>query len=125
MFFIMGISQGEKKLNFDQTIVCNHCGQYGHLEIYMIYSYLSLFFIPIFKWGRRYFVKTTCCGASAELDAELGHQIERGEVTSLPENMIPHSPDEYAPHRMHRCPSCGFETEEDYQYCPKCGQRLN
>ena len=107
MFFIMGISQGEKKLNFDQTIMCNHCGQYGHLEVYMIYSYLSLFFIPIFKW------------------AELGHQIERGEVTSLPENMIPHSPDEYAPHRMHRCPSCGFETEEDYQYCPKCGQRLS
>ncbi|MEI3186501.1 MAG: hypothetical protein V8S27_00225 [Lachnospiraceae bacterium] len=50
MFFIMGISQGEKKLNFDQTIMCNHCGQYGHLEVYMIYSYLSLFFIPIFKW---------------------------------------------------------------------------
>ena len=23
-----------------------------------------------------------------------------------------------------RCPSCGFETEEDYQFCPKCGQRL-
>ncbi|MEI3186502.1 MAG: zinc-ribbon domain-containing protein [Lachnospiraceae bacterium] len=45
-------------------------------------------------------------------------------MTSLPENMIPPS-DEYAPHRMHRCPSCGFETEEDYQYCPKCGQRLS
>ena len=32
MFFIMGVSQGRKKLNFDQMIVCNNCGKYGHLD---------------------------------------------------------------------------------------------
>ena len=47
MFFIMGVSQGQKKLNFDQLIVCGRCGRYGHLEVYMVYSYLSLFFIPV------------------------------------------------------------------------------
>ena len=50
MFFIMGVSQGQKKLNFDQLIVCGRCGRYGHLEVYMVYSYLSLFFIPVLKW---------------------------------------------------------------------------
>ena len=44
MFFIMGVSQGQKKLNFDQLIVCGRCGRYGHLEVYMVYSYLSLFY---------------------------------------------------------------------------------
>ena len=74
MFFIMGVSQGQKKLNFDQLIVCGRCGRYGHLEVYMVYSYLSLFFIPVLKWGRRYYVRTTCCNASVELDAELGRK---------------------------------------------------
>lgn len=121
MFFIMGISQGQKRLNFDQVIVCGHCGKYGHLEVYLVYSYLSLFFIPVFKWGRRYFVKTTCCNTSVELDAELGRRIERGEVTSLPESIIP---DTYQYRGKRRCSACGYETEEDFQFCPKCGERF-
>lgn len=123
MFFIMGVSQGQKKLNFDQTIVCGHCGKYGHLEVYLVYSYLSLFFIPVFKWGRRYFVRTTCCDTSVELDAETGRRIERGEVTSLPENIIPDIYSQRA-RGIKRCSGCGYETEEDFQFCPKCGTRF-
>ena len=123
MFFIMVISQGQKKLDFDQVVVCGRCGRYGHLEVYMVYSYFSLFFIPIFKWGRRYFVRTTCCDASVELDAELGRRIWQREIASLPEDIIP---DTYSAvlQRRKRCAACGFETEEDYQFCPKCGARL-
>ncbi len=121
MFFIMGVSQGRKQLNFDQTIVCGSCGRYGHLEVYMIYSYLSLFFIPIFKWGRSYCVRTTCCDTVVPIDSELGRQIERGEVTRLPENIIP---DTYRYSGKRRCSSCGFEAESDFQFCPKCGARL-
>lgn len=84
MFFIMGVSQGQKKLNFDQLIVCGRCGRYGHLEVYMVYSYLSLFFIPVLKWGRRYYVRTTCCNASVEHGCRAGKKIQRGEITSLP-----------------------------------------
>lgn len=149
MFFIMGVSQGQKKLNFDQLVICGHCGRYGHLEVYMVYSYLSLFFIPVFKWGRRYYVRTTCCDTTVEISGDLGRQIDRGEVTSLPESIIPADyqyrgqgqpqgqtqgqaqpqgqaqtqPEVCAQAKKH-CPSCGFETEEDYQFCPKCGQRL-
>lgn len=121
MFFIMGISQGRKKLNFDQTVVCGSCGRFGHLEVYLVYSYLSLFFIPVFKWGRSYYVHTTCCDTTVPIDAELGRQIERGQVTSLPESIIPST---YRYSGRKRCSACGFETEEDYQFCPKCGARL-
>lgn len=123
MFFIMGVSQGRKKLNFDQLIICGHCGKYGHLEVYMVYSYLSLFFIPVLKWGRRYYVQTTCCETTVELEAEQGRQIARGEITSLPESIIPRIYEYQASSRKH-CGSCGFETEEDYQFCPKCGERF-
>lgn len=124
----MGISQGQKKLDFDQLIVCGHCGKYGHLEVYMVYSYLSLFFIPVLKWGRRYYVRTSCCDTSVEISAELGRQIGRGEVTSLPESIIPRTYEYQTQKNQERqkkcCGTCGFETEEDYQYCPKCGARF-
>lgn len=89
MFFIMGGGQGQKKLDFDQLVVCPGCGKYGHLEVYMVYSYLSLFFIPLFKWGRCYHVRTTCCGRSVAISPELGRAIETGEIKSLPEDIIP------------------------------------
>ncbi len=121
MFFIMGISQGQKKLNFDQLVICGNCGKYGHLEVYLVYSYLSLFFIPVFKWGKTYYVKTTCCQKAVQLDGELGRQIERGELASLPESIIP---DSGYRNGKRRCMSCGYEGEQDFQFCPKCGTRL-
>lgn len=124
MFFIMGISQGQKKLDFDQLIVCGHCGKYGHLNVYMVYSYLSLFFIPIFKWGRRYYVQAGCCGQTVELDPETGKKIASGELTHLPEDIIPAGNSGFAANRERRCPNCGFVTEEDYSFCPKCGGHL-
>lgn len=123
MFFIMGINQGKKKLDFDQLIVCGNCGRYGHLEVYLVYSCLSLFFIPIFKWGRSYYVRTSCCDKIVPIDDELGRRIERGQVDVLPEDIIPDTYGQRAGRK--RCGSCGFETEEDYRFCPKCGRELN
>ena len=90
----------------------------------MVYSYLSLFFIPVLKWGRSYYVRTTCCGASVQLDEDLGRRIARGEVTSLPEDIIPAGQGYGGFGGRKHCANCGFETEEDYQFCPKCGGRL-
>lgn len=121
MFFIMGISEGRKQLDFNQTIVCGACGKYGRIEVYMVYSYLSLFFIPVFKWNRRYFIRTTCCDTLVPISAEMGEQIRRGEITYVPEDIIPAT---WQPPHQKRCTACGFETEADYQYCPKCGREL-
>lgn len=121
MFFIMGISQAEKKLDLNQTIICRSCGKYGRFEVYMVYSYLSLFFIPVFKWNRRYYVRTTCCDTRATIDYQLGEQIRRGQSTYIPEDIIP---DTWQGRSGRRCARCGFETEEDFQYCPKCGHEL-
>ncbi|MCI8658754.1 MAG: zinc ribbon domain-containing protein [Lachnospiraceae bacterium] len=123
MFFIMGISQGRKQLNFDQTVVCRSCGRYGHLEVYQVYSYLSLFFIPVFKWGYSYYVQTSCCDKRIPIDQTLGKELERRRIVSLPENIIP---DTYWNNgRKRHCENCGFETDEDYQFCPKCGAHLD
>lgn len=49
MFFIMGITQGRKDFDYNQMMVCAHCGSYGRYQVYMTYMCLSLFFIPCLK----------------------------------------------------------------------------
>ena len=122
MFFIMGINQGRKKLNFDQLIVCGNCGLYGHLVVYLIYSCLSLFFIPVFKWGRTYFVRTSCCDKVIPIDKDLGRKIELGQISTLPETIIPDTFQQN--NSLKYCRNCNFETTEDFQFCPKCGEKF-
>ena len=59
MFFMMGITDGRKDLDFNQQIICSQCGRYGRYQVYMTYMVLSLFFIPCFKWNKRYYVQTS------------------------------------------------------------------
>ena len=70
MFFIGGISSGVKPLEYLKTVICGRCGAYGRYQVYMTYMYFSFFFIPIFKWNRRFFVEMSCCGAVYELDPD-------------------------------------------------------
>ncbi len=124
MFFIMGLSQSQKKLNFIQNIVCSRCGKFGKYEVFMTYTYFSLFFIPIIKWHKQFFVKTTCCNATYTIDTNLGKQILKGEPVELKDSDLHLSGSSYTSSGLNRCPGCGYEVLSDYSYCPKCGTRL-
>lgn len=120
MFLLFGIDHGEKQLSFSQLYTCPVCGRYSRIEVWMVYSVFTLFFLPIFKWGRRYFAKTACCGATCTLDSELGARIARGEnVVLKTEDLHFHGEG-----RGRTCPQCGYSTSEDFQYCPKCGSKF-
>ena len=101
-------------------------------QVYMTYMYFSFFFIPIFKWNRRFFVEMSCCGAVYELDPEVGKRLLRGEEVEITESDLTLRQDgngnpwtgSDASHRHKVCPSCGFETDEDFSYCPQCGKPL-
>ena len=123
MFFMMGITEGRKDLDYSKMIICDVCGQYGRYMVYMTYTVLSLFFIPVFKWNRQYFVQTSCCGTVYSLDQEKGRSLERGENVDIEKTdltMVQRG----SVSRTKVCPSCGYRTDEDFEYCPKCGQRL-
>jgi len=121
MFLIFGISQNEKQLNFDQLAICKCCGKYGHVTVWMRYTYFMLFFIPLFKWGKHYYVRMSCCNADSEISPTLGHDIEAGNVTSLNLDDIDFGCNNKS---IHRCSNCGFTTTEDFQFCPKCSKPL-
>ncbi|WMJ88493.1 zinc ribbon domain-containing protein [Anaerocolumna sp. MB42-C2] len=124
MFFIMGISSGQKKLEFVQTIFCSKCSQFGRLELYITYTSFTLFFIPIFKWNKKYYAKAACCGALYTIEAEIGKKIANKETITLTEQDLHliNNPNSYT--NDNPCPNCGYALYPDYSYCPKCGFRL-
>ena len=129
MFFMMGIFPEEKQLDFTQTGICPACGRLGRYEVFRTCSCLSLFFIPIWRWGKQYRVRMNCCGAVYALDAEIGRRIARGEAAAIrPEDLDgpigPAVEDHFRRAPRHRCRFCGYETDENFDYCPKCGRRF-
>ena len=123
MFFIMGISQGRKNFEYNQAVICDHCGSYGRYQVFMTYMYLSLFFIPCFKWNKQYFVQSTCCNTIYSLEPGIGKRIAHGEnIEILPQNLTQVQAGNRS--NFKRCSICGFETQEDFEFCPKCGKRF-
>lgn len=131
MFLVLGIQSGRKELSVGQLVICNICGGYGRYQVFMTYTSLSLFFIPVLKWGRRYYVTMSCCGTVYELNPEAGRRMVRGEKLEIAPSdltLVRSGKREEWQASMRRgraCPNCGYETEEDFAYCPKCGGRLN
>ncbi len=125
MFFIMGISQGQKQLPYARTVICNICGKYGRYEVFMTYTCLSLFFIPVFKWGKRYIVKSSCCGTMYELNPEKGKLLAKGVEIEILGSDLTHINGRNGGWRFsQRCSNCGYEAEADFEFCPKCGRKL-
>lgn len=132
MIFIGGISQGQKVLNYVKTVICDRCGSYGRYQVFMTYMYFSFFFIPLFKWNKRFYVKMTCCDAVYELSPEKGKAILCGQqvdlsqqdLTLVQEGSRRSSYENGAYKVWKKCEGCGYETEEAFDFCPKCGRKL-
>lgn len=124
MFFILGITDGRKDFEFTQIMICNICGKYGRYQVFMTYTVLSLFFIPCFKWNKHYYVQTSCCGTLYELDPKIGKQIARGEQVEILPQHLSQVRKGGSWNRYKRCAQCGYETAEDFEFCPKCGKRF-
>ena len=122
MFFMMGIMDRQKELSFNQTVICDVCGKYGSFRVFMTYTVLSLFFIPCFKWNRRYYVRTSCCDTIYELDKETGKSIEKGLVLEITKDKLLNMVNRGKVVRS--CSNCGYTTEEEFDFCPKCGSKL-
>lgn len=122
MFFVFGVSNKEKELDFTQTTICPSCGSYGRYQVFMTYTYLSLFFIPTFKWNKKYYVKTSCCNSLYSIEDDLGKAIERGENLTIHESDLHPINVNYNQERY--CPNCSYKLESEYDYCPKCGRKI-
>jgi len=122
MFLMLGINDDRRDLEFSQMMICESCGAYGRFTAFMTFTVLSLFFIPCLKWNRRYYVQTSCCGRLYELNREIGAAIARGEKVELRWEDLHEVPGQGA--AVHQCANCGFSTQEDFRFCPRCGKEF-
>lgn len=124
MFFVFGVSNKENELDFTQTTICPSCGSYGRYQVFMVYTSFSLFFIPIFKWNKKYYVRTSCCHSLYSIDKDLGKAIERREKVIINKEDLYPIDVNYNYKNERYCPSCNFEIDTDFEYCPKCGRKI-
>jgi rRNA maturation protein Nop10 len=132
MFLIFGVQNGEKTFRIKGSFICPVCGRRTGVSVVMTYYYFSLFFIPLFSWGRSYYVVTECCNAAAPLDAQTGDSVRRGKTDTFTDiddldfsgyDGMFSSFGNTAPF-LRRCPHCGYKTYENFDYCPKCGSKM-
>ena len=121
MIFISGISRGEKDLDQGQILSCPSCGTRARMEVFMTYTRLSLFFIPIIKWGRSYYGRFSCCGALYGIREEVGRGLERGQEHKIASGDLE---DLYGQVEENICQACRASFSRDYKFCPYCGRRI-
>ena len=122
MFLIMGVNEGKKELQVNcGMLICPACGSYTSIRVFVTYMCLSIFFIPVFKWGKRYIAQTSCCRGFLSLSYEKGRALEKGEdVTITAEDLTVL----YQNTGVKECPCCGYGASSDFTYCPHCGNPL-
>ncbi len=122
MFLIFGVTEKQRDIEFSQFHTCSICGSYSNFEVYQTYTAFSLFFIPVIKWNRKYYVKARCCGSLYTIDESLGRDIENGIKREIQPSELQLIQGNYR--REKRCGSCGYLVDPDYDYCPKCGNPM-
>lgn len=125
MFFLISLTREEKDLALDQDLIIHGtCGAYGRYQPFMISSVLRLFFIPLFRFSKSYYVRMSCCGEVYGLREEAGRDLARGRKSQIrPEDLV-YINDYSGQKGPRRCPSCGYLAQEEDFYCSQCGSRL-
>lgn len=119
MFFIgiFGIEQKEKLILTKQNIICPICNALGRFDVVKVYSFFHFFFIPLFRWNVKYYIKTHC-GRICELKKEIGLKIENGEDTVIKKEDIIRG------EQIFVCPNCQAQVNPSFRYCPHCGKEI-
>ncbi len=117
MLLLFGTGEDTDDLYLDQKITCPVCGKKAELRAYCTYKAFRLFFLPVWRWDKRYFVQTSCCGAACPIPEKLGEAVDGG--AQLDWKKLPLRGQRAV--RLRVCGRCGFETSQPFAFCPMCG----
>ncbi|MFZ3132907.1 MAG: zinc ribbon domain-containing protein [Desulfosporosinus sp.] len=123
MFFIgiFGVKEVLKPIGTYNNVICPACNVLTRFEIFRIYSYFHIFFIPTFRWNMRYYSKSACCDSIYVLDTIIGQQYVNGRTPEI-KNEYLRPVNQCLPDRT--CSNCGAKVELEHSFCPYCGRRL-
>lgn len=121
MFFIFGIIPKKCNLDYNQDLKIHNCDNYSSVEVYMTYTTLSIFFIPTFRWNKKYYVKFSCCNEIYELSSTIGHKIEQKDFVPIEDKDLIST---IYKNTSKKCNICNNSWDDSYEFCPKCGNKL-
>lgn len=119
MFFvgIFGIQSKERSVKEYDNIVCPDCNRLSRAELFESYTYFHFFFIPIFKWNKKYFVKLRCCGNVYIVDQQYISELKNSDDIDFTKlNKYQRA--------GNLCYNCGKLSNPGFSYCPYCGEKL-
>ncbi len=120
MFFfigIFGIQDKQRVVKEFNNVVCA-CGSLSRAELIEEYTYFHFFFLPLFKWNKRYFIRFRCCNRIFKVPEDYVSDLKHGfdiDIDRL---------EEISKINMNICPNCGATIEKSFLYCPYCGHNL-
>jgi rRNA maturation endonuclease Nob1 len=95
--------------------------------------FFHFFFIPLFRWNEKYYVKCNGCNSIYEFSKEKGKRLEKGEDLEVVYWDLKTIENEYG-HQYNEninsiyknsCEHCGKSLESKFEYCPYCGEKIN
>lgn len=125
MFFvgIFGIESKDKEIKTFAGVVCPDCGRMTAAALFMSYTYFHIFFIPTFRWNKRYFVRLRCCGALYEVPAGCADILKHSDTIDFSQLKKASGGFDDFNSFYAVCPNCGKRFDKSFPYCPYCGAK--
>jgi hypothetical protein len=127
VFFIgiFGIEEKEKEIKDFSNVICPNCGRLARAVLYMQYTCFHFFFIPLFKWNRRYYLKLRCCDAVYEAPSDYVQELKDSSFVDFTRMQkvsggFGGTYDDF----FKTCAFCGKTFDKSFSYCPHCGKHV-
>ena len=122
MFFFLAVTSGTRELGRRRCRYLSCCGTYGaEVSVTCVYQQFILFFIPVFRFGKRYFATCAGCGAVFEMNREEGRRVERNPSAEIDPSAMTRVAAGSDPRF---CLRCGAPISPGDRFCPNCGGKL-
>lgn len=122
MIILYGTKTKTKDLDISGLRICKDCGSNNdNYEAFVEYNVFTLFFLPVFRWGRKYYLRSNCCSALFEIDPAVGKELENGRISTIDNEDLVQIGRGYNPTT---CQHCGYEADANFPTCPSCGKNM-
>ena len=118
MFFLFGVVSGMRDLG-ERSCMLPCCGMVRAVLTCSFHQF-TLFFVPLFRFQKRYFLTCPRCGSIYALSKEEGRRLERDPHAQADPTAL-----SFLRQSGRRCcPHCGCNVEANSRYGPQCGAFL-
>jgi len=116
MFIFMDIAQLTKQIKSIMG-TCMQCKQNRLLVLLKTYQCFRIFFIPIWHWNEKYYINDDVCGTMYEISEEdaILVKYDKKDIGACLKVAVYQT--------LKTCSACGKTLEQEYEFCPYCGQK--